>query len=81
MKVEIEYCGVCNYRPIAANLSMALHRELGIKAELVHSNDPGSFEVITDGELIFSKKTSGRFPESAEIIDIVKTKRDDTEKR
>lgn len=81
MKVEIEYCGVCNYRPIAANLSMALQREFGIKAELIHSHDPGSFEVIADGELIFSKKTSGLFPESAEIIDILKAKRDDPEKR
>ncbi len=80
MKLEIEYCGICNYRPIAANLSMALQRELDIQAKLVHSYDPGSFEVIADGELIFSKRKSGRFPDSSEIIDILKIIREDAER-
>jgi len=26
------------------------------------------FEVMADGELIFSKKAAGRFPESAEVL-------------
>jgi selenoprotein W-related protein len=28
----------------------------------------GVFEVVVDGELIFSKKELGRFPEDAEIL-------------
>ena len=29
----------------------------------------GVFEVVADGELIFSKKETGRFPEHQEIFD------------
>jgi len=43
-----------------------------MKAVLMHSHVLGVFEVRVDGELIFSKKESGRFPEHSEIIDILK---------
>jgi len=67
-KLLIEYCGTCNYRPIAASLSRAVETATGMKAVLVHSRDIGAFEVSLDGELIFSKKEKGRFPEHTEII-------------
>jgi selT/selW/selH-like putative selenoprotein len=31
----------------------------------------GVFEVVLDGKLIFSKKALGRFPENAEILEMV----------
>ena len=73
-KLSIEYCGTCNYRPIAAGLSRAVEKETGMKAVLMHSHVLGVFEVRVDGELIFSKKESGRFPEHSEIIALLKKK-------
>jgi selenoprotein W-related protein len=34
----------------------------------------GIFEVVVDGQLIFSKKAVGRFPEAAEILDALKSR-------
>ena len=39
----------------------------GLETELIASGG-GVFEVLADGELIFSKKQLNRFPEDAEII-------------
>jgi selenoprotein W-related protein len=66
--ISIEYCGICNYRPIVAGLSLAIKAATGIKTELIHSQDVGAFEVWAGRRLIFSKKQSGRFPENAEIV-------------
>lgn len=72
MELSIEYCGVCNYRPMAANLAMAIESATGIKSVLIHSRDMGALEIKLDGDLIFSKKESGRFPDQSEIIEIIK---------
>ncbi|MEK6672122.1 MAG: Rdx family protein [Nitrospirota bacterium] len=72
MGLAIEYCGVCNYRPIAANLARAIESATGIKAVLIHSRDMGALEVKVDGELIFSKKKLDRFPDPSEIIAVIK---------
>lgn len=73
-RLSILYCGTCNYRPIAAGLSRAIENETGIKPVLSHSQEMGAFEVSVNDELIFSKHASGRFPDFAEIVGIVKKK-------
>ena len=35
----------------------------------------GIFEVTVDGELIFSKKSLGRFPEPGEVVQLIREKR------
>jgi selenoprotein W-related protein len=40
----------------------------GIDTQLIKGSG-GQFEVVCDGELIFSKKQLGRFPETSEILD------------
>ena len=40
----------------------------GIESELIQSGG-GVFEVVADGELVFSKKKLGRFPEHAEVFE------------
>ena len=40
----------------------------GIEADLVRGGG-GIFDVAVDGESIFSKKSEGRFPEHAEILE------------
>jgi len=42
-----------------------------ISIELIESKG-GAFEVRRDGELIFSKKSIGRFPDHAEILAALK---------
>jgi selenoprotein W-related protein len=73
-KMSIAYCGTCNYRPIAASLSRMIEVETGIKPVLIHSPNIGAFEVTVNDELIFSKKSAGRFPDFAKIVDAVKVK-------
>ena len=35
----------------------------------LHKGSGGQFEVVVDGNLIFSKKEAGRFPEPREILE------------
>lgn len=32
----------------------------------------GEFEIVVDGELVFSKRETGRFPEDGEALDLVR---------
>jgi selenoprotein W-related protein len=50
-----------------------LERELGLTSRLVASSG-GVFEVEYQGELIFSKKSLGRFPETGEVLGLLKAK-------
>ncbi len=65
-RLEIEYCVACNYYPRAAGLADELEKKLGLKSELIKSKG-GVFEVSFGGELLHSKKQSGRFPEPGEV--------------
>ncbi len=68
----IEYCTTCNYRPIAARLAWEIQEAYGLKSELVGSRRSGAFEVILEGERVFSKETSRRFPEKGEVVDLLR---------
>jgi len=48
-------------------LAASIKDKFGISVELIKSGG-GVFEVCKDGELIFSKKKSGRFPDTYEIL-------------
>jgi selT/selW/selH-like putative selenoprotein len=72
MEISIEYCGTCNYRPIAASLAFAIEKETGIKSVLVHSKEMGALEVKVGSELIFSKKQTGRFPDASKLVELLK---------
>ncbi|MBA4373011.1 MAG: hypothetical protein C0402_09160 [Thermodesulfovibrio sp.] len=67
MKITIEYCGTCNYRPIAAALALLIEKETGIKPALIHSSLAGALEVKADGILVHSKRTTGGFPDNDEV--------------
>ena len=70
MNISIEYCMQWNYEPRALSLRDALNERFGYMAELIESGG-GVFEVTVNGDLIFSKKQLGRFPEHDEIINLV----------
>jgi selenoprotein W-related protein len=69
-RVEIEYCRRCRWLLRAAWLAQELlstfETELG-GVTLVPNDEGGVFRVRLDGEEIFSRKSAGRFPESAEL--------------
>ena len=48
-----------------------LHKDFGLKANLIPGNN-GIFDVIVDGEKIFSKFKAGRFPNTGEVISELK---------
>jgi selenoprotein W-related protein len=68
-RVEIEYCTQCRWLLRAAWLAQELlttfETELG-EVALVPGTG-GVLDVRLDGELIFSRKQAGRFPESKEL--------------
>ena len=73
MRVVIEYCVQWNYEPRA----LSLREELG-KAfpDIISGHIPGargSFEVIVDDVLVFSKLELDRFPEEGEIINLIRS--------
>ncbi len=49
----------------------ALKKSLGITAELIPGSG-GVFDVKADGQMVFSKKIAGRFPDSAEVLTALK---------
>ncbi len=57
--------------PRATSLAAVLRDDLGIEAEL-HEGAGGIYDVNADGERIFSKHESGRYPEDHEILDALK---------
>jgi len=55
----------------AAGLAEQIKKATGAEVRLVRSSG-GAFEVRKDGELIFSKLQTGRFPEPEEILSKLK---------
>jgi selenoprotein W-related protein len=48
-------------------LAATIEGETGVESELICGGG-GIFDVVVDGEMIFSKHEAGRFPESDEIL-------------
>jgi selenoprotein W-related protein len=59
---------------MATSLAAELKRELGIDAEVVAGRG-GVFEVKSDGEVIYSKSVTGRFPNAGEVTALLKAKK------
>jgi selenoprotein W-related protein len=73
-RVEIRYCVQCRWLLragwMAQELLTTFATDLG-EVALVPGMG-GVFEVRLDGDLIFSRKEQGRFPESAELKQLVR---------
>lgn len=50
----------------------AIKDRYGVDVKLIESGG-GVFEVVKDGELIFSKKAVGRFPEHNEVFSLIES--------
>ena len=68
MKLSIEYCSAWNYLPQASSLESEIKQEFPNTEITLIPSGGGVFEIVLDGQLIFSKKALNRFPEKGEII-------------
>ena len=73
MKIDIHYCQEWNYKPKAASLAEELRKAIGVEADIIPGSK-GIFNVIVDGDNVFSKHKTGRFPEPGEVAGIIKQK-------
>jgi len=48
-----------------------LQHEFGATVELIEGKD-GVFEVTVDGDLVFSKRALGRFPDDGEAVEAIR---------
>ena len=74
--VSIEYCTVCNFLSRAAWIAqelLAAHGREVAGLTLVPGRG-GVFDIRIDGELVFSQKEAGRFPEPREIKDALRVR-------
>ena len=75
-EVSIEYCQTCNFRGRAVWLAqelLAAHEADIAEVTLVPSRG-GVLIVRIGGELVFSNKDEGRFPEPRELKDLLRAK-------
>ncbi len=71
LDISVEYCAPCGYSPRAVELTSEVMGDRGVEAyirswRLIPSRG-GVFEVMVNGELVFSKKALGRHAEEGEI--------------
>ena len=73
-RIEIEYCTQCRFILRATWLAQELLMtfEAQIAEVALIPGGGGVFEVRLDGELLFSRKAAGRFPESKELKQMVR---------
>jgi selenoprotein W-related protein len=74
VKVEIEYCTQCHWLLRAAWIAQELLTtfESDIASLTLVPGTGGIFEVRLNGSVIFSRKNSGRFPESKELKQLIR---------
>ena len=75
MDISIEYCGVWNYLPRAASLANEILEKYGndVKELTLIPSGGGVFEIINNGNLIFSKKSLDRFPADGEVMNLIES--------
>ncbi len=75
MNISIEYCSMWNYLPRAASLANEILEKYGtdVKELNLIPSGGGVFEVIKNGDLIFSKKSLDRFPDDGEVMNLIES--------
>ena len=79
-RVSITYCTQCRWLLRAAWMAQELLSTFGTDLEEValRPGTGGIFEVHLNGELLYSRKEKGRFPESKELKQLVRDHIDPT---
>lgn len=72
MEMKIIYCVPCGYITRAKWLKEDLEKKVKNVKVALEGGEKGIFDVYVDKKLIFSKHNEGRFPETDEILKMVK---------
>lgn len=75
--VSIEYCVPCQFEKTAVDLVEELKIQFGERltdVKLEPTQSIGNFEVTMDGDLVYSKKKTGRLPHPGEIEQLLMTR-------
>ncbi len=77
-RVEIEYCTQCRWLLRAAWVAQELLTTFvdDLAEVALVPGTGGVFDIRLDGELLFSRKDAGRFPEAKEVKQLVRDKID-----
>jgi selenoprotein W-related protein len=59
--------------PKAASLASAIRERFDVETEFIEGGG-GIFDVRLNGNLVFSKHETGRFPEHEEVLDAIQNK-------
>jgi selenoprotein W-related protein len=75
LDISIEYCAPCGYSPKAVALTeevMSIRDvEFHIKSWMLIPSSGGCFELVVNGETVFSKKALKRHPEPGECLALI----------
>ena len=73
-RVEIEYCAQCRWLLRAAWMAQELLNtfEAEVGEMILRPGKGGVFDVRVDGNTVWSRKEQGRFPEAAELKQLVR---------
>ena len=71
LSVTLEYCTACGYLPraqwMAGEILTALQEDIATFS--LQPGGGGCFEWTVDGDLVYSKRATGRFPEVDEVME------------
>ena len=74
-RIEIEYCTGCRWLTRASWVSQELLQTFEQELEqvaLVPGDTGGVFDIRLNGEVVWSRKTAGRFPEIKELKQLIR---------
>ncbi|MYB41674.1 MAG: SelT/SelW/SelH family protein [Chloroflexi bacterium] len=73
VEITVEYCVPCSYLARAQWMIGEIMYDIqdDVRKLEMRTGDGGCFEWSVDGELVFSKKQSGRFPEIDELKELI----------
>jgi selenoprotein W-related protein len=74
--VSIEYCTVCNFLARATWMAQEILAALGphLAGVSIVPGRGGVFDIRLDGDLLFSNRDAGRFPEPREVKDAIRSR-------
>ncbi|XP_068631363.1 migration and invasion enhancer 1 [Battus philenor] len=71
LKVFIEYCGVCDYGGHCLALANAIKKTTPEAVVLCKRGRQGSFEILINDKLIYSKLQTMALPDYEEVVNVV----------
>ncbi|OWR51339.1 migration and invasion enhancer 1 [Danaus plexippus] len=70
-KVDIEYCKVCDYKGHCLELAEKIKTSIPNAAVSCKQGRRGSFEVIINDKLVYSKLQTMALPDYEEVVEVV----------